>query len=132
MASLKLLSKTFALDLTTSATATGLQLVPNSPTRAFIVAVVNTGTDTAAVSFGTTCKQYAGPRGASNRDQRIFCVAARNANASFNHGGVTRYFCQRDINRHQYRLLHACCGVNHVKRYRQDHHDQHRAGPGDF
>ena len=54
MASLKLLSKTFALDLTTSATSTGLQLVPNSPTRAFIVAVVNTGTDTAAVSFGTT------------------------------------------------------------------------------
>ena len=40
MASLKLLRKTFALDLTTSATATGLQLVPNSPTRAFMVAVV--------------------------------------------------------------------------------------------
>jgi hypothetical protein len=54
MPSLKLLSDTFSLDLTTSATTTGLQLTPNTPTRASKVAVLNTGSGTAAITFGTT------------------------------------------------------------------------------
>jgi hypothetical protein len=61
MPSLKLLSNTFSLDLTSTATAAGLQLIPNTPTRAYIVAVVNTGTDTAAVSFGTTASNMPVP-----------------------------------------------------------------------
>jgi hypothetical protein len=53
MDSLKILSPTYALSLTTSASS-ALQLVPNTTTRAFRVALLNTGTGTAAITFGTT------------------------------------------------------------------------------
>lgn len=70
MPSLKLLSNTFSLDLTTTATATGLQLIPNTPTRAYIVAILNTGDGTAAVTFGTT---------ASNMDVPVVPTSGNNA-----------------------------------------------------
>jgi len=41
MNQIKILSPTFALDLTTSASA-ALQIVPSSPTRAYRVALLNT------------------------------------------------------------------------------------------
>jgi hypothetical protein len=53
MNQIKILSPTFALDLTTSASS-ALQIVPNTPTRAYRVALLNTGTGRAAVTFGTT------------------------------------------------------------------------------
>jgi hypothetical protein len=53
MNQIKILSPTFALDLTTSASS-ALQIVPSSPTRAYRVALLNTGTGKAAVTFGTT------------------------------------------------------------------------------
>jgi len=53
MNQIKILSPTFALDLTTSASS-ALQIVPSSPTRAYRVALLNTGTGRAAVTFGTT------------------------------------------------------------------------------
>jgi hypothetical protein len=53
MDSLKILSPTFRLDLTTAASA-ALQLITNTPTRATRVALLNTGTGTAAITFGTT------------------------------------------------------------------------------
>jgi hypothetical protein len=53
MNQIKILSPTFALDLTTSASS-ALQIVPNTPTRAYRVALLNTGTGKAAVTFGTT------------------------------------------------------------------------------
>jgi hypothetical protein len=53
MNQIKILSPTFALDLTTSASA-ALQIVPSSPTRAYRVGLLNTGTGRAAVTFGTT------------------------------------------------------------------------------
>lgn len=61
MDSIKLLSQTFALDLTTTPTASGLQLVPNTPTRAYRVAIINTGTGTAAITFGTTASNMEVP-----------------------------------------------------------------------
>jgi hypothetical protein len=60
MDSLKILSPTYALDLTTSASS-ALQLVPNTPTRAFRVAILNTGAGTAAITFGTTATNMATP-----------------------------------------------------------------------
>jgi hypothetical protein len=60
MDSLKILSPTFRLDLTTSASS-ALQLIPNTPTRAFRVAILNTGTGTAAITFGTTASNMATP-----------------------------------------------------------------------
>ncbi len=60
MDSLKILSPTFRLDLTTSASS-ALQLIPNTPTRAFRVAILNTGTGTAAITFGTTDSNMATP-----------------------------------------------------------------------
>jgi len=53
MNQIKILSPTFALDLTTSASS-ALQIVPSSPTRAYRVGLLNTGTGKAAVTFGTT------------------------------------------------------------------------------
>ena len=53
MNQIKILSPTFALDLTTSASS-ALQIVPSSPTRAYRVGLLNTGTGRAAVTFGTT------------------------------------------------------------------------------
>lgn len=63
MDSIKLLSQTFALDLTTTPTTTAnsLQLVTNTPTRAYQVAVINTGTGTAAITFGTTASNMEVP-----------------------------------------------------------------------
>jgi hypothetical protein len=61
MDSIKVLSPTYALNLTTTATASGLQLVPNTPTRAYRVAVLNTGTGTAAITFGTTASNMEVP-----------------------------------------------------------------------
>ena len=60
MDSLKILSPTFRLDLTTSA-SNALQLIPNTPTRAFRVAILNTGSGTAAITFGTTDSNMATP-----------------------------------------------------------------------
>lgn len=71
MDSLKILSPTYRLDLTTSASA-ALQLVPNTPTRAFRVALLNTGTGTAAITFGTTSTNMETP-----------AVAASGAGGSF-------------------------------------------------
>jgi hypothetical protein len=53
MNSIKILSPTYALDLTTSASS-ALEIVPNTPTRAFRIALLNTGSGKAAVNFGTT------------------------------------------------------------------------------
>jgi hypothetical protein len=61
MDSIKLLSPTFALDLTATPTASGLQLVPNTPTRAYRMAVINTGGGTAAITFGTTASNMPVP-----------------------------------------------------------------------
>ena len=60
MDSLKILSPTFRLDLTTSASS-ALQLIPNTPTRAFRVAILNTGPGTAAITCGTTDSNMATP-----------------------------------------------------------------------
>ena len=49
MDSLKILSPTFRLDLTTAASS-ALQLIPDTPTLAFRVAILNTGTGTAAIT----------------------------------------------------------------------------------
>ncbi len=48
MDSLKILSPTYRLDLTTSASS-ALQLIPDTPTLAFRVAILNTGTDDARI-----------------------------------------------------------------------------------
>jgi hypothetical protein len=74
MDSMKILSPTYALDLTTSASA-ALQLVPNTPTRAFRVAILNTGDGTAAVSFGTTASNMATPAIASTGNGGSFVLA---------------------------------------------------------
>ena len=60
MDSLKILSPTYRLDLTTAASA-ALQLIPDTPTIAFRVAILNTGTGTAAITFGTTDSNMATP-----------------------------------------------------------------------
>jgi hypothetical protein len=60
MDSLKILSPTFRLDLTTSPSS-ALQLITNTPTRATRVALLNTGTGTAAITFGTTSTNMATP-----------------------------------------------------------------------
>ena len=74
MDSLKILSPTYRLDLTTSASA-ALQLVPNTPTRAFRVAILNTGTGTAAVNFGTTAGNTADPTIAASGSGSSFVLA---------------------------------------------------------
>jgi hypothetical protein len=74
MDSLKILSSTYRLDLTTSASA-ALQLVPNTPTRAFRVALLNTGTGTAAITFGTTDSNMATPAIASTGNGGSFVLA---------------------------------------------------------
>ena len=61
MDSIKILSPTFALNLTATPTASGLQLVPNTPTRAYRMAVINTGGGTAAITFGTTASNMPVP-----------------------------------------------------------------------
>lgn len=74
MDSLKILSPTYRLDLTTSASA-ALQLVPNTPTRAFRVALLNTGTGTAAITFGTTDSNMATPAIAASGSSGSFVLA---------------------------------------------------------
>jgi hypothetical protein len=60
MNQIKILSPTFALDLTTAASS-ALQIVPSSPTRAYRVGLLNTGTGRAAVTFGTTSSNMETP-----------------------------------------------------------------------
>ena len=74
MSPLKILSPTYALDLTTSA-SDALQLIPNTPTRAFRVALLNTGTGTAAITFGTTASNMATPAIASTGNGGSFVLA---------------------------------------------------------
>ena len=74
MDSLKILSPTYRLDLTTSASS-ALQLVPNTPTRAFRVAILNTGTGTAAINFGTTAANTADPTIAASGAGSSFVLA---------------------------------------------------------
>ena len=71
---LKLLSPTYALDLTTSASA-ALQIVPNTSTRAFRVALLNTGDGTAAIAFGTTATNMGTPSIASTGASGSFVLA---------------------------------------------------------
>jgi hypothetical protein len=74
MDSFKILSPTYRLDLTTSA-SNALQLIPNTPTRAFRVALLNTGTGTAAITFGTTDSNMATPAIASTGNGGSFVLA---------------------------------------------------------
>jgi hypothetical protein len=74
MNSLKILSPTFRLDLTTAASA-ALQLVTNTPTRAFRVALLNVGTGTAAITFGTTATNMATPAIAASGGSGSFVLA---------------------------------------------------------
>ena len=71
---LKILSPTYRLDLTTSA-SDALQLIANTPTRAFRVALLNTGTGTAAITFGTTASNMATPAIASTGNGGSFVLA---------------------------------------------------------
>jgi len=73
MDSLKILSPTYRLTLTTSA-SNALQLVPNTPTRAFRVALLNTGTGTAAITFGTTDSNMATPAVATSGGSGAFIL----------------------------------------------------------
>lgn len=74
MDSLKILSPTYRLDLTTSASA-ALQLIPNTPTRAFRVSLLNTGTGTAAITFGTTSTNMETPAIATTGNGGSFVLA---------------------------------------------------------
>jgi hypothetical protein len=74
MDSMKILSPTYRLDLTTSASS-ALQLIPNTPTRAFRVALLNVGSGTAAVNFGTTAANTADPTIASTGNGASFVLA---------------------------------------------------------
>ena len=56
MNQIKVLSQTYALDLTTSASS-ALQIVPNTSTRAFRVAILNTGSGIAA-AFHAACREW--------------------------------------------------------------------------
>ena len=74
MDSLKILSPTFRLDLTTAASS-ALQLIPDTPTIAFRVAILNTGTGTAAITFGTTSTNMATPAIASSGNGGAYILA---------------------------------------------------------
>ena len=74
MDSLKILSPTYRLDLTSSA-SDALQLITNTPTRAFRVALLNTGSGTAAISFGTTSTNMATPAIASSGNGGSYILA---------------------------------------------------------
>lgn len=74
MNQLKVLSPTYALALTTSPSA-ALNIVPNTPTRAFRVAVLNTGSGTAAITFGTTNSNMDTPAIASTGNGGSFVLA---------------------------------------------------------
>ena len=74
MDSLKILSPTFRLDLT-SAASSALQLIPDTPTLAFRVAILNTGSGTAAITFGTTSTNMATPAIASSGNGGAYILA---------------------------------------------------------
>ena len=74
MDSLKILSPTFRLDLTTAASS-ALQLIPDTPTIAFRVAILNTGSGTAAITFGTTSTNMATPAIASSGNGGSYILA---------------------------------------------------------
>lgn len=74
MDSLKILSPTYRLDLTSSASS-ALQLIPNTPTLAFRLAILNTGSGTAAITFGTTSTNMATPVIASSGGSGAFILA---------------------------------------------------------
>lgn len=73
MNQLKVLGPTYALNLTTSASA-ALQIQATSPTRAFRVAILNTGSDKAAVTFGTTSTNMATPAIATTGNSGSFVL----------------------------------------------------------
>ena len=75
MNQIKILSPTYALDLTTSASS-ALQIVPNTPTRAYRVALLNTGTGKAAVTFGTTSSNMDTPAIAATGGSGSFVLPA--------------------------------------------------------
>ena len=74
MDSLKILSPTYRLDLTSSASS-ALQLIPDTPTLAFRVAILNTGTGTAAITFGTTSSNMATPAIAASGGSGSYVLA---------------------------------------------------------
>ena len=74
MDSLKILSPTYTVALTTDQIS-ALELVPNTPTRAFRVAALNTGTGTAAISFGTTASNVPDATIASANNGGSFVLA---------------------------------------------------------
>lgn len=74
MDSLKILSPTFRLDLTSSPSS-ALQLITNTPTRAFRVALLNTGSGVAAITFGTTSTNMATPAIAASAGSGSFVLA---------------------------------------------------------
>ena len=74
MDSLKILSPTFRLDLTTAASS-ALQLIPDTPTLAFRVAILNIGSGTAAITFGTTSTNMATPAIASSGNGGSYILA---------------------------------------------------------
>lgn len=75
MNAIKILSPTYALDLTTSA-SNALQIVPNTPTRAFRIAVINTGSGKAAINFGPTAAATLDPSIASTGNGAYFVLPA--------------------------------------------------------
>jgi hypothetical protein len=75
MNQLKILSQTYALDLTTSA-SNALQIVPNTPTRAFRLAVINTGAGVAAINLGTSATNMGTPAIATTGNGGSFVLPA--------------------------------------------------------
>jgi hypothetical protein len=74
MDSLKILSPTYRITVTTSA-SNAVQLIPNTPTRAFRVALLNVGEDVAAVTFGTTAANVPTPAVAADEGSGSFVLA---------------------------------------------------------
>lgn len=75
MNQLKILGQTYALNLTTAA-SNALQIQATSPTRAYRVAIINTGSGIAAVTFGTTATNMATPVIASTGNSGSFVLPA--------------------------------------------------------
>lgn len=73
MSALKILSPTYTIDLTTSASS-AVQIVPNNATRAFRVALLNTGSGKAAINFGQTAALTADPTIASTGNAGSFVL----------------------------------------------------------
>ena len=75
MNQIKVLSPTYALNLTTSPSS-ALQIIANTPTRAFRVAILNTGSGIGAVTFGTTASNVPTPAIASTGGSGSFVLPA--------------------------------------------------------